>query len=87
MTRSRYTPRAMSAELQPPTSQTAENIAVNAGWLVAAGTAAWGGLLKFMLGRHLKSADRIEAKLDDLIERVAKLEGYTAGAHGRKEGG
>lgn len=70
------------SEIQPPSTTTAENIAANAGWIAAAGTAAWGWMLKLVLGRHLQAADRIESKLDDLIERVARLEGYTSAAHG-----
>lgn len=47
----------------------------NAGWLVATAAAIWGWILKLILGRHLHTADRIEAKVDDLIERVSRLEG------------
>ena len=47
----------------------------NAGWLVATAAAIWGWVLKLVLGRHLHTADRIESKVDDLLERVSRLEG------------
>lgn len=53
---------------------------INVGWLVAVGTGLWGWMLRIVLGRHLKSVDRIEGKIDDLIERVAKLEGINEGS-------
>lgn len=54
-------------------------IQANGGWVMAAILAAWGWMLRFMLGRHLKAVDRVEKKVDDLIERVSRIEGHMEG--------
>lgn len=65
----------MTPELQPPSSGTSDLIQSNVGWAVAVVTGIWGYILRLLLGRHLDAVDRVERKLDDVLERVARLEG------------
>ena len=51
----------------------------NTGWLVSAALAVWGWILKLSLGRHLDATDRLEKKVDDLLERVSRMEGHLDG--------
>lgn len=45
------------------------------GWFVAALTGAYLWILKLATGRTISQLDRIELKLDNFAERLAKLEG------------
>ena len=59
----------------PRVSEVNDVIQANSGWVLAGLLGVWGWLLRLVLGRHLKAVDRVEGKMDDLIERVARIEG------------
>jgi hypothetical protein len=56
-------------------TKTIAEIAQNSGWFFTAITAAWGFVLRWMLGRHVKAMDRIDAKLTNIDARLSTIEG------------
>jgi len=56
--------------------QIGDAIAQHGGWFVAVLTGAYLWILKLATGRTIRQLDRIELKLDNFGERIAKLEGH-----------
>ena len=60
----------MTDELKP-----VAEIVSQSGWFFTAITAAWGIVLRWILGRYQRNWDRVEQKLDDIDNRLSTIEG------------
>ena len=45
------------------------------GWFFAGLTAVWGIVLRWIVGRHVKQFDTMDAKLDSIDARLSVIEG------------
>lgn len=63
----------MSDELKP-----LADIAQQSGWFFAGLTAVWGVVLRWIVGRHIKAFDMLDAKIDNVIDRLSSIEGRFA---------
>ena len=46
------------------------------GWVMAAAMTAWGGTLRFLLGRQVRANDETSERLGKIETRIARIEGH-----------
>jgi len=57
--------------------------ASQSGWVIALLTSTWGIVLRFVVGRYTRAADRLEDRLIGIENRIANIESRS---HSRRRG-
>ena len=71
----------MSAQEAQQAQDVGQALAQHGGWLVAALLTAWGGTLRFLLGRQVKANDETSMRLGKIETRIARIEGHLGVRH------